>query len=67
VLDSDEVIDSIVVSTSVVGLRNCALIALLVYSFARIGAALGMRVEERTRRRRRARRKRHWARAAACP
>ena len=38
-------LDSIDVST-VVGLRDRALIGLMVYSFARIGAALGMRVED---------------------
>ena len=38
-------IDSIEVTT-VVGLRDRALIALMVFSFARIGAALGMKVED---------------------
>ena len=38
-------IDSIDTST-VVGLRDRALIGLMVYSFARIGAALGMAVED---------------------
>ena len=38
-------IDSIDVSTPV-GLRDRALIALMVYSFARIGAALGMKVDD---------------------
>jgi site-specific recombinase XerD len=38
-------LDSIDASTSV-GLRDRALIALMVYSFARIGAALSMRVED---------------------
>ena len=38
-------IDSIDVSTPV-GLRDRALIGLMVYSFARVGAALGMRVED---------------------
>jgi site-specific recombinase XerD len=38
-------IDSIEVTT-VVGLRDRALIALMVFSFARIGAALGMQVED---------------------
>jgi site-specific recombinase XerD len=38
-------LDSIVVTT-VVGLRDRALISLMVYSFARIGAALGMKVED---------------------
>jgi site-specific recombinase XerD len=48
VLDGDEarkLIDSIDVST-VVGLRDRALIALLIYSFARISAALHMNVED---------------------
>ena len=48
VLDGDEakkLLDSIDVST-VVGLRDRALIALLVYSFARISAALHMNVED---------------------
>jgi len=39
------VLDSIDVSTHA-GLRDRALIGLMVYSFARIGAALGMRVED---------------------
>jgi site-specific recombinase XerD len=38
-------IDSIEVTT-IVGLRDRALIALMVFSFARIGAALGMKVED---------------------
>jgi integrase len=38
-------LDSIDVTTPV-GLRDRALIGLMVYSFARIGAALGMRVED---------------------
>ena len=38
-------LDSIDVTTPV-GLRDRALIALMVYSFARVGAALGMRVED---------------------
>jgi site-specific recombinase XerC len=38
-------IDSIEVTT-IVGLRDRALIALVVFSFARIGAALGMKVED---------------------
>src|SRR5471032_3300903 len=38
-------IDAINVST-VIGLRDRALIGLMVYSFARIGAAIGMRVED---------------------
>jgi site-specific recombinase XerD len=33
-------------TTTVIGLRDRALIGLMVYSFARIGAALGMRVED---------------------
>ena len=33
-------------TTTVIGLRNRALIGLMVYSFARIGAAIGMRVED---------------------
>jgi site-specific recombinase XerD len=48
VLDPEEartLLDSIDVST-VVGLRDRALIALMVYSFARIGAALTMKVED---------------------
>lgn len=48
VLDPDEaraLIDSIDVSTAA-GLRDRALIALMVYSFARIGAALAMKVED---------------------
>lgn len=48
VLDGDEakkLIDSIDVST-IVGLRDRALIALLVYSFARVSAALAMNVED---------------------
>jgi site-specific recombinase XerD len=48
VLDGDEakkLIDSIDVST-IVGLRDRALIALLVYTFARISAALHMNVED---------------------
>jgi site-specific recombinase XerD len=48
VLDADEakrLIDSIDVST-IVGLRDRALIALLIYSFARISAALHMNVED---------------------
>src|SRR6266550_3837949 len=48
VLDPAEaraLLDSIDTST-VVGLRDCALIGLMVYSFARIGAALGMAVED---------------------
>jgi site-specific recombinase XerD len=48
VLDPDEarqLLDSIDASTAA-GLRDRALIALMVYSFARIGAALSMRVED---------------------
>ena len=48
VLDGDEakkLLDSIDVST-IVGLRDRALIALLVYSFARVSAALAMNVED---------------------
>ena len=33
-------------TTTIVGLRDRALIALMVYSFARVGAALGMKVED---------------------
>jgi len=33
-------------TTTVIGLRDRALIGLIVYSFARIGAAIGMRVED---------------------
>jgi integrase len=32
--------------TTVIGLRDRALIGLMVYSFARIGAAIGMRVDD---------------------
>jgi site-specific recombinase XerC len=48
VLDPQEarqLIDAINIST-VIGLRDRALIGLMVYSFARIGAAIGMRVED---------------------
>ena len=48
VLDPAEaraLLDSIDISTAI-GLRDRALIGLMVYSFARIGAALGMRVED---------------------
>ena len=48
VLDAAEaraLLDSIDVSTPI-GLRDRALIALMIYSFGRIGAALGMRVED---------------------
>lgn len=43
--EARQLLDSIDVSTSA-GLRDRALIALMVYSFARVGAALGMRVED---------------------
>jgi integrase len=43
--EARELLDSIGVSTHA-GLRDRALIALTVYSFARIGAALGMTVED---------------------
>jgi site-specific recombinase XerD len=43
--EARELLDSIDVSTHA-GLRDRALIALMVYSFARIGAALGMTVED---------------------
>ena len=33
-------------ATTIIGLRDRALIGLMVYSFARIGAAIGMRVED---------------------
>jgi len=55
VLDPSEaraLLDSIDVAT-VVGLRDRALIGLMVYSFARIGAALGMTVEDVYRQNRR--------------
>jgi site-specific recombinase XerD len=55
VLDAAEarlLLDSIDVSTPI-GLRDRALIALMVFSFARVGAALGMRVEDVFTRRRR--------------
>jgi integrase len=42
---SCQLLDSIDITTPV-GLRDRALIALMVYSFARIGAALGMKVED---------------------
>src|SRR5277367_6294546 len=42
---SDRLLDAIDVSTHA-GLRDRALIALMVFSFARIGAALAMRVED---------------------
>jgi site-specific recombinase XerD len=43
--EARQLIDAIDAST-VIGLRDRALIGLMVYSFARIGAALGMRVED---------------------
>jgi site-specific recombinase XerD len=55
VLDTSEarqLLDSIDVSTPI-GLRDRALIALMVFSFARIGAALAMRVEDVYRQQRR--------------
>jgi site-specific recombinase XerD len=48
VLSPDEarrLLDSIDTSTDI-GLRDCALIGLMVYSFARVGAALAMKVED---------------------
>src|SRR3954451_21734475 len=44
-VEARQLLDSIDVTTPV-GLRDRALIALMVYSFARVGAALGMRVED---------------------
>ena len=44
-LEARQLLDSIDVTTPI-GLRDRALIALMVYSFARIGAALAMRVED---------------------
>jgi integrase len=44
-LEARQLIDAIDIST-VIGLRDRALIGLMVYSFARIGAAIGMRVED---------------------
>ena len=44
-LEARQFIDSIDVTTAA-GLRDRALIGLMVYSFARIGAALGMKVED---------------------
>ena len=44
-LEARQLLDSIDVSTPI-GLRDRALIALMAYSFARIGAALAMRVED---------------------
>ena len=43
--EARQLIDAINIST-VIGLRDRALIGLMVYSFARIGAAIGMRVED---------------------
>jgi site-specific recombinase XerD len=43
--EARQLIDAIDVAT-VIGLRDRALIGLMVYSFARIGAAIGMRVED---------------------
>lgn len=43
--EARQLLDSIDISTPV-GLRDRALIALMVFSFARIGAALGMKVED---------------------
>jgi hypothetical protein len=43
--EARQLIDAINVAT-VIGLRDRALIGLMVYSFARIGAAIGMRVED---------------------
>jgi site-specific recombinase XerD len=43
--EARQLLDSIDVTTPA-GLRDRALIALMVYSFARVGAALGMRVED---------------------
>jgi site-specific recombinase XerC len=58
-------------TTTVIGLRDRALIGLIVYSFARIGAAIGMRVEDvYTQNRRlwvRAREGRQAARQAVSP
>ena len=44
-VEARALLDSIDTST-VIGLRDRALIGLMVYSFARIGAALGMTVED---------------------
>ena len=44
-LEARQLLDSIDVSTPI-GLRDRALIAMMVYSFARVGAALAMRVED---------------------
>jgi site-specific recombinase XerD len=49
VLSSDEarqLLDSINVENSIVGLRDRALIGLMVYTFARVGAATGMDVDD---------------------
>jgi len=49
VLSSNEarqLLDSIKVKNSIVGLRDRALIGLMVYTFARVGAATGMNVED---------------------
>ena len=43
--EARQLIDSID-TTTLIGLRDRALISLMVYSFARIGAAIGMRVED---------------------
>jgi integrase len=43
--EARQLLDSIDVTTAV-GLRDCALIGLMVYSFARVGAALGMKIED---------------------
>ncbi len=43
--EARQLIDAIDVTT-VIGLRDRALVGLMVYSFARIGAAIGMRVED---------------------
>ena len=44
-VEARQLIDAIDTST-VIGLRDRALIGLMIYSFARIGAAIGMRVED---------------------
>ncbi len=44
-VEARQLIDAID-TTTVIGLRDRALIGLMVYSFARIGAAIGMRVED---------------------
>jgi site-specific recombinase XerD len=44
-IEARQLLDSIDVTT-VIGLRDRALIGLMVYSFARIGAAIGMKVED---------------------